>query len=70
MTINEKISRKIADDLDLNIPQVEKCIKSIFDFLTNSMEEGDLRPIRMQYLGIWECKPLRVKKLKEKGYLK
>lgn len=70
MTVNEIINNRIANELGLKNPEVEKVIKSMFNMLTTSMEDGDLRPIRMQYLGLWECKPLRVEKLKEKGYLK
>ncbi len=70
MTINEKINKKVAEEVGVRIQDVERVVKSMFDFLTNAMESSDLRPIRMQYLGIWECKPLRIQKLKEKGYFK
>ena len=70
MTINEKINKKVAEEIGIRISDVDKIVKSMFDLLTLSMETNDLRPIRMQYLGIWECKPKRIEKLKEKGYLK
>lgn len=69
MTINEKINKEIASIVGVKISDVDKAVKSMFDLLTMSMETKDLRPIRMQYLGLWECKPLRVEKLKEKGQL-
>jgi nucleoid DNA-binding protein len=70
MTINERIHKEVAREVGVRIQDVDKIVKSMFDMLTDAMEESDLRPIRMQYLGIWECKPLRVEKLKEKGYFK
>lgn len=69
MTINDDIKNKIAGKLGLRKYQVDDAVSSIFDFLVEHMESGDLTPIRMQYLGLWQCKPERIKKLKEKGLL-
>ena len=67
MTINERIHKEIAKELGVKVSVVDEVIKSMFTLLTESMENNDYRPIRMQYLGLWQVKPIRLQKLKEKG---
>lgn len=69
MTVNDKIKNEIAVDLELKKIKIDEAVQSMFDFLVSHMESGDLTPIRMQYMGLWQCKPTRVAKLKERGLL-
>lgn len=69
MTINERIHKEVAKELSTKVSIVDDVIKSMFTFLTDAMENKDYRPIRMQYLGLWQVKPIRLQKLKERGLL-
>lgn len=69
MTINERIHKEVAKELGIKVSVVEAAVKSMFTLLTESMENKDYRPIRMQYLGLWQVKPIRLERLKEKGLL-
>lgn len=69
MTISERIQGEIAEEKGVNKPKVTEAITAMYKYLVSHMESGDLTPIRIQYMGLWQCKPYRVMKLKEKGLL-
>ena len=63
MTVNDKIYSEIAKDLHLTKATVEKAVLSMFALLVEHMETDNYTPIRMQYLGLWQCKPKRLEHL-------
>ena len=70
MTVNDKIYTEIAQRQHITKAKVEEVVKSMFQFLVEQFNSGEHNtPIRMQYMGIWQCKPARVEKLKEKGLI-
>ena len=69
MLTNDKIYNQVGEELGIKSSKAKEAVQSMFDFLVFHMETGDLSPIRMQYLGLWQCKPGRIAKLKERGLL-
>lgn len=53
-------------DIDREI--VEKVIKTEFKFVKDTMEQGELDSVHLQYFGKFAIKPGRMKYLLEDGY--
>lgn len=63
--------RKIAEDENLTIKQVEEIVFSFFHFTSNKMKEGDkytrtYEPIRLFKFGIFKVKQGRINQLKRR----
>lgn len=66
MTVNDEIYKEVAKELGIHRDKVEEACRAQFEFVSELMEEGAYRAIRLPYLGIFRCKPERLKKL---GYV-
>ena len=70
MTIIEKVYGEVAKQEGVTRDQVEKAVYSMLKYVTNRFESKEYdKPIRLQYLGLFYCKPKRLEHLKEKGRL-
>ena len=70
MTIIEKLYGEVAKQEGVTRDQVEKAAYQMFRFVTDRFTSGEHnKPIRLQYLGLFHCKPKRLEHLKEKGRL-
>lgn len=68
MQIIEKLYGEVAKQEVVTRDQVEKAVYSMLKFVTTRFENREYdRPIRLQYLGLFYCKPKRLEVLKEKG---
>lgn len=66
MTLNDEIYKEIAKELGIHRDKVEEMCRAQFEFISNTMEEGQFKAVRLPYMGIFRCKPERLKKL---GYV-
>lgn len=70
MTSIEKLENEVAKELGLTRKQVYDAYYSMFKYVTTRFESRQYdRPIRLQYLGLFYCKPKRLEVLREKGKL-
>ena len=70
MQIIEKVYGQVAKQEGVTKDQVEKAVYSMLKSVTDRFTSGEYnKPIRLQYLGLFYCKPKRVEHLKEKGRL-
>ena len=70
MTIIEKVYGEVAKQEGVTRDQVEKATYQMFKFVTDRFTSREYdKPIRLQYLGLFYCKPKRLEILKEQGKL-
>lgn len=65
----DSIARELAVKYNLSEDVITKVIRSQFEFVKDTMEEGGFESIHLHYFGKFACKPGRLKKLIENGYL-
>ena len=63
------IEKEIADELGLEIEDVQQAVNTQFKFVAKTMGEGDYRGIRLHYLGKFHVKKKRLEKQRER-YMK
>ena len=68
MTIIEKLYTEIGKQEGVTSAQVEKAVYSMLKFVVHRFESKEYdKPVRLQYLGLFYCKPKRLEHLREKG---
>lgn len=67
MSINDEIYKEIAIESGVHKDKVEEACRSMFEFITETMEANKLQAVRLPYFVLVWCKPNRLKKLREKG---
>jgi hypothetical protein len=70
MNINEEIYKEISTKTNIHADRVESACRSMFEFISDTMEQGELKAVRLPYFVLVWCKPNRIKKLKERGIIK
>ena len=61
MNLQDKVYRDVAKKLGKDVELTEKVCKSIFEFFTEIVREGNNEPYRIQGLGVFEVKDGRRK---------
>ena len=56
---------EIAKELGISPSLVQKIVKSQFEFLRNTMEQGEFETVRLPFLGKFMVKPYRLQKVNE-----
>jgi nucleoid DNA-binding protein len=69
MKLEEKIYKKLATKHNLSEKQITDICRSAWGFLVETIESGNQEAVRLPYMGVFQCKPRRVSKLKEKNLL-
>lgn len=59
----DKIISILSDRYNLDQEVIEKVIRSQFDFVSTTMEQGIYESIRLHHLGVFGVKPGRLYKL-------
>ena len=57
--MNKKIIEELAKEFKLPEHVIENIVRHPFKFQIDLMKEGDLKPFRHQYLGVFAVKPGR-----------
>mgnify|MGYP003654386448 CR=1 FL=1 len=57
--MNKKIIEELARKFKLPEHVIENIVRHPFEFQANLMKQGDLKPFRHQYLGVFAVKPGR-----------
>jgi len=63
----EKIYSILSNKFDLDEEVIERVTRSQFQFVTNTMEQGEFQSVRLHHLGVVGCKPARLKELQERN---
>lgn len=69
----DKLIRKIAIKFNLDEEVVEKMVRSEFNFVANTMQQGEFQSVMLHHLGKFAVKPnaiSRLERLKEKSNAK
>lgn len=69
MDLQYNLRRDTAKQLGLDLDQVERATRSLFEYVAEKLEEGQLTAVRLPYFGLFFCKPERVRKLIEEERL-
>ena len=70
MTNIEKIYNQVAKQEEVTRQQVEDATYAMFKYVTTRFEEkGYTKPVRLQYLGLFQCKEGRLEHLRKKGVI-
>jgi nucleoid DNA-binding protein len=56
-----EVYRKVAEETGHSTSEVEKAAKSQFAFVTKVIRDGNARPVRLPFFGIFKVKPSRLK---------
>ena len=64
MTPIQEVYEEIAEEFGVNKYQVQDCISSQLELVAQQMEKDTFRAVRLPYLGVFKCKPGRLKQLK------
>lgn len=67
MTEFDKLVRETAKEFGLTPEQVKIAVQSQYNLVALQMQQGTLLPVRLDYLGVFSCKPGRLKALKKKN---
>lgn len=62
------ISKELTIKYDLSEELIEKVIRSQFEFIKDTMEEGEFKSVHLHYLGKFCVKPKRLETLLNNGY--
>lgn len=66
MIKQEKIVEELAAKYDLPKYVIEDIVRSQFNFVIQTMQEGEHRGIRLHHLGLFMVKPRRVEHLEKR----
>jgi len=58
--MNQKILTVLASKYNLDEEVIERVIRSQFEFVRDTMEQGEFQAIRLHHLGVFGVKPRRV----------
>jgi len=64
--MDNNILKELSIKYNLPIQVIEKIVRSPFKFTVDIMKEGNFKPIRHPYLGVFAVKPGRLDKLNNK----
>lgn len=64
----EKIIRQVAADMNLAYEEVERIVESQFQFVADTMAEGNFEAVRLPLFGLFHAKEERIKYLKKYGH--
>lgn len=56
----ENIYSKLSVQFDLDNEVIERIIRSEFDFVADTIEQGEFQSIRLHHLGVFGVKPKRL----------
>lgn len=62
------ISKELTVKYDLSEEIIERIIRSQFEFIKDTMEEGEFKSVHLHYLGKFAIKPKRLETLLSNGY--
>ena len=62
----DKIIEELCIKYNLPRPIIEKIVRDQFKFTASVMAEGEFRPVRLPYLGVFGVKPGRLEKLNKR----
>lgn len=63
--MNDKIISILSEKYNLDPEIIEKVIRSQFNFVVDTMQEGNFESIHLHHLGKFAVKPNRLKQLNE-----
>lgn len=61
----DKIYQDIADKLNITEKQVKKAVEHQFQFVHNTIKEGNFDAVRLPYFGVFKVKPRRLEHLRD-----
>lgn len=61
--MSQDIFNKLAVEFNLDSEIIEKIVRSEFEFVMNTMEEGNFESVHLHKLGKYAVKPNRLKQL-------
>lgn len=64
--MNQKIITILAAKYNLDEEVIERVIRSEFEFVRDTMEQGEFQSIRLHHLGCFAVKPKRLETLQER----
>lgn len=64
--MNDKIISILSAKYNLDPEIIERVIRSEFQFVKDTMEQGEFESVRLHHLGVFGVKPKRLKDLQEK----
>lgn len=62
----QEIINRISSEMNIHPDIVEKAVRAQFEFVKNTIEAGEMKPVQLQYFGKFAVKPTRRKILEEK----
>jgi len=62
----DKIIEELSIKYNLPKPIIEKVVRDQFKFTAEVMAQGEFKPMRLPYLGVFGVKPGRLEKLNKK----
>lgn len=66
--MEDSIVQQLAVKYNISEEIIKKVTRSQFEFVKDTMEEGEFESVHLHYLGKFCVKPNRLKKLFEHGY--
>ena len=63
--MNSKIIKELADRFNTDEEVIERVIRSQFEFVKDTIEQGEFQTVRLHHFGAFRAKPAKLAKIKD-----